>query len=46
VGGDQHRHALELELAHPRKHLAHQLRIQRARDLVEQEDPGLGDERG
>src|SRR3954469_18839952 len=37
VRGDQHRHPLGLELAHEVEHLPHQLRVQRARDLVEQE---------
>jgi hypothetical protein len=37
VRRDQHRHALLLELPHERQHLAYQLRVERARDLVHQQ---------
>ena len=41
VGGDQHRHAVALELAHDVEHLADELGIERRRDLVEQHDLGV-----
>jgi hypothetical protein len=39
VRGDQHRHALLLELADRGQHLADQLGVERAGDLVEQQRP-------
>jgi len=37
VGGDEHRHALRLELADRGRDLADRLGVERARDLVEQQ---------
>src|SRR5215210_3219137 len=45
VGGDEHRHALGLELAYELEHLADKLRVERARDLVEQQRARAGRER-
>ena len=39
VGGQHHRHALALEVADHRQHLADQLRVERRGDLVEQQQP-------
>ncbi len=45
VGRDQHRHAGRGELADHVEHLGDELRVERARDLVEQHDVGLHRER-
>jgi hypothetical protein len=45
VGRDEHRRALDLEVADDLEHLADALRVERARDLVEQERAGLPGER-
>ena len=45
VGHDQHGHAARGEVAHHGQHLADQLRVERARDLVEQHRLGLHGER-
>ena len=45
VRGDDHRHAARLELADRVEHLAHELGVERARDLVEQERPRVGGQR-
>src|SRR5919112_2151763 len=45
VRGDEHRHALGLELAHQVEHLADELGVERARDLVEQQRARAGRER-
>ena len=39
VGGDHHRHAVALQVADHAQHLAHQLGVERARDLVQQQRP-------
>jgi len=44
VGGDQHRHSLVLERPHGRQHLADQLGVEGAGDLVEQHRPRAGGE--
>jgi hypothetical protein len=41
VGGDDHRHAALRQLADDAQHLADELGIKRARDLVEQEQVGV-----
>ena len=45
VRRDHHRHAARGELADHVEHLGHELRVERARDLVEQEQLGLHRER-
>ena len=45
MGGDQHRHPTGGELADHVQHLGHELRVEGARDLVEQEQVGLHRER-
>src|SRR5262245_3766930 len=45
VRGDQHRHPAGRELADHLEHLGDELRIERARDLVEQHQLGLHSER-
>ena len=45
VGRDQHRHALRLKVADRLEHLADQLGVERAGDLVEQHRPRAGRER-
>jgi len=45
VRRDQHRHALSGELADHLEHLRDELRVERARDLVEQEQSRLHGER-
>ena len=44
VGGDHHRHPLRLEVADRREHLADQLGVEGAGDLVEQQRPRPGGE--
>ena len=39
VRGDQHGHAVGLQLSHELEHVADQLRVEGARDLVQQEEP-------
>ena len=41
VGGDQHGHPAARQLPDDREHLRDELGVERARDLVEQEEPGL-----
>ena len=45
VGGDQHRHPLALQLADHLQHLPHQLRVEGAGDLVQQQRPRAGGQR-
>ena len=45
VGRDEHRHALGGELADHLEHLGHELGVERARDLVEEQEPRLHRER-
>jgi len=45
VGRDQHRHATGGELADDVEHLGHELGVERARDLVEQQEVGSHRER-